>query len=198
MNQKGSISRLIHEFSKLPGIGRKTAERLVSYILKEDTLVAKNLSEALMEVKKNIKFCRVCSNFTENDLCDICANPRRNSKVICIVEEPKDIWAIEKSGTYNGVYHVLMGSISPLDGVGPEDLRIKELIKRIEENDIDEIILATDPNTEGDVTAIYISKLIKPLGVAVSKIASGLPVGGDLEYADAVTLSKALAGRTPI
>ena len=131
MNQKGSISRLIHEFSKLPGIGRKTAERLVSYILKEDTLVAKNLSEALMEVKKNIKFCRVCSNFSENDLCDICANPRRNSKVICIVEEPKDIWAIEKSGTYIGVYHVLMGSISPLDGVGPEDLRIKELIKRI-------------------------------------------------------------------
>ena len=125
MNQKGSISRLIHEFSKLPGIGRKTAERLVFFILKEDAPVAKNLAEALFEAKKNIKFCRICFNFTENDLCEICANPRRNSKVICIVEEPKDIWAVEKSGTYNGVYHVLMGVISPLDGVGPDDLRIK-------------------------------------------------------------------------
>ena len=198
MNQKGSISRLIHEFSKLPGIGRKTAERLVFFILKEDAPVAKNLAEALFEAKKNIKFCRICFNFTENDLCEICANPRRNSKVICIVEEPKDIWAVEKSGTYNGVYHVLMGVISPLDGVGPDDLRIKELIKRIEDNEVEEIILATDPNTEGEVTAIYISRLIKPLGVSVTKIASGLPVGGDLEYADAVTLSKALKGRTPI
>jgi recombination protein RecR len=198
LSQKGSIFRLINEFSKLPGIGRKTAERLVSFILKEDILVAKSLAEALIEVKENIKFCRICSNFAENELCDICANPRRNGKVICIVEEPKDIWAVEKSGTYNGVYHVLMGTISPLDGVGPDDLRIKELIKRIEENEVDEIILATDPNVEGDVTALYISKLIKPLGVTVSKIASGLPVGGDLEYADAVTLSKALAGRTPI
>ena len=198
MNQKGSISRLIHEFSKLPGIGRKTAERLVFFILKEDAPVAKNLAEALFEAKNNIKFCKICFNFTENDLCEICANPRRNSRVICIVEEPKDIWAVEKSGTYNGVYHVLMGVISPLDGVGPDDLRIKELIKRIESSDVDEIILATDPNIEGDVTALYISKLIKPLGVTVTKIASGLPVGGDLEYADAVTLSKALTGRTPI
>ena len=198
MNQKGSIPRLIHEFSKLPGIGRKTAERLVFFILKEDALVAKKLAEALFEVKKNIIFCSICFNFTENDLCEICANPRRNDKVICIVEEPKDIWAVEKSGTYNGVYHVLMGVISPLDGVGPDDLRIKELIKRIENNEVDEIILATDPNVEGDVTALYISKLIKPLGVSVTKIASGLPVGGDLEYADSVTLSKALTGRTPI
>ncbi len=198
MNQKGSISRLIHEFSKLPGIGRKTAERLVFFILKEDALVAEKLAEALFEVKKNIYFCRICFNFSENDLCEICANPRRDSKVICIVEEPKDIWAVEKSGTYNGVYHVLMGAISPLDGVGPDDLKIKELIKRIGNNEVDEIILATDPNVEGDVTALYISKLIKPLGVSVTKIASGLPVGGDLEYADAVTLSKALTGRTPI
>ncbi|HEB31123.1 MAG TPA: recombination protein RecR [Spirochaetes bacterium] len=198
MNQKGSISRLIHEFSKLPGIGRKTAERLVFFILKEDALIAKNLAEALFEVKKNVKFCRICFSFTESDLCEICANSRRNGKVICIVEEPKDIWAVEKSGTYNGVYHVLMGVISPLDGVGPDDLRIKELIKRIENNEVDEIILATDPNIEGDVTALYISKLIKPLGVSVTRIASGLPVGGDLEYADAVTLSKALSGRTPI
>jgi recombination protein RecR len=189
---------LIQEFSKLPGIGRKTAERLVFFILKEDAPVAKNLAEALFEAKKNIKFCSICFNFTENDLCEICANPRRNGKIICIVEEPKDIWAVEKSGTYNGVYHVLMGVISPLDGVGPDDLRIKELIKRIENNDVEEIILATDPNVEGDVTALYISKLIKPLGVSVTKIASGLPVGGDLEYADAVTLSKAITGRTPL
>lgn len=189
---------MIHEFSKLPGIGRKTAERLVFFILKEDALIAKNLAEALFEVKKNVKFCRICFSFTESDLCEICANSRRNGKVICIVEEPKDIWAVEKSGTYNGVYHVLMGVISPLDGVGPDDLRIKELIKRIENNEVDEIILATDPNIEGDVTALYISKLIKPLGVSVTRIASGLPVGGDLEYADAVTLSKALSGRTPI
>lgn len=198
MNPNHSLSRLINEFSKLPGIGRKTAERLAFYILKEDAATAGGLAEALLDVKKNMKFCKVCYNITEEDLCEICRNPHRNMKIICIVEEPKDIWAIEKSGTYNGVYHVLMGALSPLDGVGPDDLRIRELLQRAEKDGVEEIILATDPNVEGDATALYISKLIKPLGLPVTKIASGLPVGGDLEYADAVTLSKALAGRTPL
>lgn len=198
MDGKSSIARLINEFSRLPGIGRKTAERLSFFILKDDSEAVKRLAEALLVVKKNMRFCKICFNITEDEECEICANPHRNKKLICVVEEPKDIWAIEKSGTYNGVYHVLMGSLSPLDGIGPDDLRIRELLKRVQENEIDEIILATDPNVEGDATAIYISKLIKPLGVNVTRIASGLPAGGDLEYADAITLSKALAGRRPL
>jgi recombination protein RecR len=195
---KSSIARLINEFSRLPGIGRKTAERLSFFILKDDSEAVKRLAEALQDVKKNMRFCKICFNITEDEECEICVNPHRNKKLVCVVEEPKDIWAIEKSGTYNGVYHVLMGALSPLDGIGPDDLRIRELLKRVQENEIDEIILAMDPNVEGDVTAIYISKLIKPLGVNVTRIASGLPAGGDLEYADAITLSKALAGRRPL
>lgn len=198
MNGKSSISRLINEFSKLPGIGRKTAERLAFYILKEESRVAKGLAEALLDVKSSMKFCKICYNITENEICAICKNTHRNKNIICVVEEPRDIWAIEKSGTYDGVYHVLMGTLSPLDGIGPDDLRIRELLQRVRKNEVDEVILATNPNVEGDATALYISRLIKPLGTPVTKIASGLPVGGDLEYADAVTLSKALAGRTPL
>jgi recombination protein RecR len=195
---KSSILRLINEFSRLPGIGRKTAERLSFFILKDDGEAVKRFAEALLDVKKNMRFCNTCGNITEHEECEICANPHRNKKLICVVEEPRDIWAIEKSGTYNGVYHVLMGALSPLDGIGPDNLRIRELLGRVQESEIDEIIVATDPNVEGDATAIYISKLIKPLGVTITRIASGLPAGGDLEYADSVTLSKALAGRHPL
>ncbi len=198
MEAKSSISRLINEFSRLPGIGRKTAERLAFFILKDDEETVGKFAEALLDVKNSIKFCRVCFNITEDELCEICRNSRRSRKMICVVEEPRDIWAIEKSGTYNGVYHVLMGALSPLDGVGPENLKIRELLQRVQEDEIEEIIIATNPNVEGDATAIYISGLIKPLGIPVTRIASGLPAGGDLEYADSVTLSKALAGRRPL
>lgn len=198
MNGKNPLSRLVGELTKLPGIGRKTAERLAFFLLKEDEKLARGIAEALLDMRKNMRFCPLCFNMTDGDLCEICANPRRNRALICVVEEPKDIWAIEKSGSYDGVYHVLMGALSPLDGVGPENLRIRELLKRIGEGKVEELILATDPNVEGDATALYIAKLVKPLGVPVTRIASGLPVGGDLEYADSVTLSKALSGRRPL
>lgn len=198
MNEQNVISRLVGELSRLPGIGRKTAERLAYYILKENEQFAQNLARAILEVKQRVKFCSVCGNMTEIDPCGICTDPRRNRKTVCVVEEPKDIWAIEKSGAYIGVYHVLMGALSPLDGIGPEKLRIHELLQRVQKGEVEEVIIATDPNIEGDATAIYLSKLLKPLNVAVTRIASGLPVGGDLEYADAVTLSKALSGRRPL
>jgi recombination protein RecR len=198
LNGKNPLSKLIGELTKLPGIGRKTAERLAFFLLKEDEKLARDIAEALLDMRKNMRFCRLCFNMTDGELCEICANPRRNRALICVVEEPKDIWAIEKSGSYEGVYHVLMGALSPLDGVGPENLRIRELLRRVEEGKVEELIIATDPNVEGDATALYIAKLVKPLGVPVTRIASGLPVGGDLEYADSVTLSKALSGRRPL
>jgi recombination protein RecR len=198
LNGKNPLSTLIGELTKLPGIGRKTAERLAFFLLKEDEKLAHGIAEALLDMRKNMRFCPLCFNMTDGDLCEICANPRRNRSLICVVEEPKDIWAIEKSGSYDGTYHVLMGALSPLDGIGPENLRIRELLKRIGEGKVEELILATDPNVEGDATALYIAKLVKPLGVPVTRIASGLPVGGDLEYADSVTLSKALSGRRPL
>jgi recombination protein RecR len=198
LNGKNPLSRLIGELTKLPGIGRKTAERLAFFLLKEDEKLAHGIAEALIDMRRNMRFCRLCFNMTDGDLCEICANPRRNRALICVVEEPKDIWAIEKSGSFEGVYHVLMGALSPLDGVGPENLRIRELLKRLGEGKVEELIVATDPNVEGDTTALYIAKLVKPLGVPVTRIASGLPVGGDLEYADSVTLSKALSGRRPL
>jgi len=192
------LQRLITELTRLPGIGRKTAERLAFFILKEDERFARDLAEALIDVKRNMRFCRLCYNISSEELCEICADPRRNPGLICVVEEPKDIWAIEKSGSFSGVYHVLMGALSPLDGIGPDKLRIRELLQRLQAGKVEELIVATDPNVEGDATALYIAKLVKPLGVLVSRIASGLPVGGDLEYADSVTLSKALSGRRPL
>jgi recombination protein RecR len=192
------LQRLITELTRLPGIGRKTAERLAFFILKEDERFARDLAEALIDVKRNMRFCRLCYNFSSEELCEICADPRRNQGLICVVEEPKDIWAIEKSGSFSGVYHVLMGALSPLDGIGPDKLRIRELLQRLQAGKVEELIVATDPNVEGDATALYIAKLVKPLGVSVSRIASGLPVGGDLEYADSVTLAKALSGRRPL
>jgi recombination protein RecR len=198
LNEQNVITKLIVEFSKLHGIGRKTAERLAYHIMKEDDSFGKNLAKAIVEVREKIFFCSVCGNMTEEDPCRICRNPHRNKKIICVVEEAKDIWSVEKTGTYNGVYHVLMGALSPLDGIGPEKLRIQELLRRVQEDKADEVIIATDPNVEGDATAMYLSRLLKPLDVKVTRIASGLPVGGDLEYADSVTLSKALMGRRPL
>lgn len=198
MQEKSAIHCLINELSKLPGIGRRTAERLAYYLLKEDEGLSRSIAEAILDVKRRVRFCSLCGNLTEKDPCDICVDPRRDKSILCVVEEPKDIWSIERIGTYRGRYHVLMGAISPLDGVGPEKLRIRELVKRIESEGVEEVIVATDPNVEGDATALYISKLIKPIGISVTRIASGLPVGGDLEYADSVTLSKALAGRRPL
>jgi recombination protein RecR len=198
LHEKSTIHLLINELSKLPGIGRRTAERLAYFLLKEDEGLSRSIAEAILEVKRKVRFCSLCGNLTEIDPCEICSDSRRNQALLCVVEEPKDIWAIERIGTYRGLYHVLMGAISPLDGIGPEKLRIRELLKRIEGSAVEEVIVATDPNVEGDATALYISKLIKPIGISVTRIASGLPVGGDLEYADTVTLSKALAGRRPL
>ena len=198
MDGKSALSRLVGELSHFPGVGRKTAERLAFYILKDSRENVTRLAEALLDVKTKMRFCRICANITEGEECEICVNPHRNHRLICVVEEPKDIWAIEKSGGFSGIYHVLMGVLSPLDGIGPENLRIRELLSRVQGTQVDEIIIATDPNVEGDATAIYLSKLLKPLGVNVTRIASGLPAGGDLEYADSLTLSKALAGRRPL
>ena len=195
MNEQSAISKLVGLLTRLPGIGRKTAERLAYYILKEEGAFGQSLARAILEVKERIRFCSICGNLTEQDPCAICRNTQRNRKLVCVVEEAKDIWSIEKIGTYNGVYHVLMGALSPLDGIGPEKLRVQELLARVKADAVEEVIIATDPNVEGDATALYLSRLLKPLGVQVTRIASGLPVGGDLEYADSLTLSRALMGR---
>lgn len=189
-----SVDRLIEEFSKLPGIGRKTAMRLAFYILKEEKQEAERLAQALLDVKDKVKYCSICFNITESDPCFVCQDGKRDRSMICVVEEANDVLALEKTGEYKGLYHVLGGALSPLDGIGPDNLRIKELLHRLNEN-VKEVILATNPNVEGEATAIYLSKLIKPLGVKVTRIARGLPVGGDLEYADQVTLARALEGR---
>jgi recombination protein RecR len=159
-----TIHHLINELTKLPGIGRRTAERLAYFILKDKEGLGKSIADAILEVKRRVRFCEVCGNLTEKDRCGICEDPKRDRRLVCVVEEPKDVWALERMGTYRGLYHVLMGAISPLDGIGPEDLRIRELLKRIEKESVEEVIIATDPNVEGDATALYISKLIKPLG----------------------------------
>ncbi len=189
------VAKLIEEFSKLPGIGKKTAQRLAFYILnsKEDDAI--HLAEAIIEAKKRTRYCSICSNITDVDPCNICTSPKRDKKVICVVEDPRDIVAMERTREYNGLYHVLHGAISPMEGVGPEDIKIKELLTRLQKEDIDEIIMATNPNIEGEATSMYISKIVKPLEVKVTRIAHGVPVGGDLEYADEVTLAKALEGR---
>jgi len=198
MIKNKTISQLISEFSKLPGIGRKTAERLAYYIIKEKKEEARKLAEAIIEVKDKIGFCKICFNYAENDVCDICSDPSRDKKTICVVEEPRDVWAFENAGSYRGLYHVLLGVISPLDGVGPDDIKIRELLRRLESGEVEEVIIATSPTVEGDATAIYISKIIKPLGLKVTRIASGLPAGGEIEYADSITLTKAIQGRRPI
>jgi recombination protein RecR len=191
------VARLIDEFSKLPGIGPKSAQRLAFHVLNGDLSQAERLAEAIVNARSSIKYCSVCGNLTDNDPCGICRNETRDKTLICVVQEPKDVIAMEKTREFKGLYHVLHGAISPLGGVGPDDIRIKELLARIAP-DLGEVIVATNPNVEGEATAMYISRLLKPLGVKVTRIAHGLPVGGDLEYADEVTLSKALEGRREI
>ncbi|RCK73283.1 MAG: Recombination protein RecR [Ignavibacteriae bacterium] len=192
-----ALEILIDKLSQLPSIGRKTAQRLALFIMKLPKEEVKSLAEALIAVKEKVKNCSICSNFTDEDPCLICSSPKRDPNTICVVEEPNDVIAIEKTNEYNGLYHVLGGSLSPLDGIGPEDLKIRELLQRINES-TKEIILALNPNVEGEATTIYLSKLIKPLGVKVTRIARGIPVGGDLEFIDEATLSRAIEGRVQI
>jgi len=192
-----AIEKLIEEFAKLPGVGYKTAQRLTLYVLNLPKEEVEEFANALVKARGTIKYCSVCGNFTDSDPCAICSNPSRDKETICVVEEPKDIMAIERVREYNGVYHVLHGVISPMSGKGPDAIRLRELISRTKD-DIKEIIVATNPNVDGEATAMYISKLLKPLGIKVTRIAHGIPVGGELEYADEVTLSKALEGRKEI
>jgi len=192
-----SVQIAIEEFAKLPGIGRKTAQRLVFFLLKQSDQEVDALAIALTRLKENIRHCRKCFNITDQDPCAICANARRDSRRICVVEEPNDIFAIERTNEFNGLYHVLGGSLSPLDGIGPDDLKIKELLVRLK-SDFDEIVLAMNTSTEGEATALYLSGLIKPLNIKVSRIARGVPMGGDLEYIDEVTLGRAFSERVEV
>lgn len=192
-----SILRLIEEFSKLPGIGTKTAQRLAFYVLNIPLEEAERLSRAIVDAKRNTKYCAVCGNLTDSKLCAICSNPSRDEHTICVVQDPRDIVAMERTREFRGLYHVLNGAISPLNGIGPDDIRIKELLARVND-EIKEIIIATNPNVEGEATAMYIARLLRPIGIKVTRIAHGIPVGGDLEYADEVTLGKALEGRREI
>ena len=192
---EGPVQRLIDELGRLPGIGPKSAQRISYYLLKIAPEDARRLAGAIIEVKEKISWCRRCFNIAEGELCSYCQDTRRDDTVLCVVEEPRDIVAVERTQEYRGRYHVLQGTISPIEGIGPEQLRVKELLKRIPDEGVQEVILATNPNSDGEVTAMYLAKVIKPLGPKVTRIASGLPVGGDLEYADEVTLGRALEGR---
>ena len=190
-----SIEKLIASFEKLPSIGHKTATRLAFHMLNLNEESTKEFINSIIEAKKNLRYCSKCFNITETDPCPICSSPKRDQSTICVVEDVKDVVAMEKTHEFKGVYHVLHGSISPMNGIGPEDIKIKELLERLRDTDVKEIIIATNPRVEGEATAIYLSKLIKPIGIKVTRIAHGIPVGGDLEYTDEVTLSKALEGR---
>lgn len=191
------LARLVEEFQKLPGIGPKSAQRLAFHVLKKSEAEVEQFSTALKEAKSLLKTCTTCFNLSAQSPCELCANPNRDPSVICVIPEVKDLYALEKTGEYRGMYHVLQGLISPLDGIGPQDLRLAELINRLgESSPVKEIILALPPSVEGDTTSLYLSRLLKPLGITVSRIAFGLPVGGDLEYADALTLTRAMSGRS--
>jgi recombination protein RecR len=189
------VARLIEALQRLPGIGPKTAQRLAFFLLKRPSDEVTALAESITQLKARIVNCRVCFNVTEDDPCRICSDPARNTRALCVVEEPNDLLAIERTGEFRGRYHVLLGALSPLDGIGPEDLKVRELLSRLEQEPVDEIILATNPSVEGEATAIFLGKLLKPFSTRITRIARGLPVGGDLEYADEVTLSKAFEGR---
>lgn len=192
------LKQLVQQLSKLPGIGEKTATRLAFHILRAPETYAEELSRALLDVKRKLRPCSVCAHLTDQDPCAICRDQRRDSTLLCVVALPQDLMAIERTGSFRGRYHVLHGVLSPLDGVGPDDLKIQSLLARLGGGGIEEVIVATSPNVEGDATALYLSRLIKPLGLRVSRIASGVPIGGDLEYADGVTLNRALEGRREI
>ena len=192
------VALLINELAKLPGIGIRTAQRLAFYLINSPPETARKLAQVILDARDKIRFCTTCFNLTDTDLCGICQDKKRNQQTICVVQEPKDIVAIEKSQSYKGLYHSLNGALSPIDGVGPEDLTIHKLLKRLEGGQVIEVILATNSNVEGDATALYLAQLIKPLGVKVTRLAYGLPVGAHLEYTDAVTLTKALEGRQEV
>lgn len=192
------MERLTEQFARLPGVGGKTAQRLSFYILSLPAEEAQAFADAIVDAKKTVRLCPVCQNLTDQDLCDICADPQRDQSKICVVAEPKDVLAMERAREYTGVYHVLHGVISPLNHVGPDDIRIRELLTRVGEGNVEEIIMATNPDTEGEATAMYISRLLRPMGVRVTRLAYGIPVGSQLEYADEVTLLRALEGRREI
>ena len=194
---EGVIQELIDELSRLPGVGPKSAQRIAFHLLQTEDDQAKKLAQVLIEVKERVRFCETCGNVSEDHLCNICRDTRRNRTMICVVEESKDVQAIERTREYRGLYHVLGGAISPIEGIGPDQLRIKELLGRLSDSSIQEVIIATDPNMEGEATATYLSRMMATLGITVTRLASGLPVGGDLEYADEVTLGRAFAGRRP-
>ena len=195
---EGAVQDLIDELGRLPGVGPKSAQRIAFHLLASDPADVRRLTDALTQVKEKVRFCEICGNVAEDVLCKICRDPRRNPDVICVVEEPKDVVAIERTREFRGRYHVLGGAINPIDNVGPDDLRIKELLVRLADGTVTEVILATDPNVEGEATATYLARLLTPMGVRVTRLASGLPVGGDLEYADEVTLGRAFEGRRVI
>ena len=192
---EGPIQELVDELSRLPGVGPKSAQRLAFHLVKAPADEARRLANAIVQAKERMRFCRECGNLAEQDLCRYCRDPGRDPTLICVVEEPKDVAAIEKAGVIKGRYHILGGAISPLDGIGPDDLRVNELLERVERDQVTEVILATNPNLEGNATAMYVAALLKPIGIRVTRLASGLPVGGDLEYADEITLGQALEGR---
>lgn len=194
----GAVQELIDELGRLPGIGPKSAQRIAFHLLEQEEPEVRALAEAMLRVKERVHFCQICGNVTETDICSLCSDTRRSDAVICVVEEAKDIMVIERTREYRGRYHVLGGSINPIQGIGPEDLRIRELLTRLQDGRVTEVIIATDPNIEGDATAAYLIRLLTPIGIAISRLASGLPVGGDLEYADEITLSRAFEGRTRI
>jgi recombination protein RecR len=195
---EGTIQDLIDELGRLPGIGPKSAQRIAFHLLSAEPADVERLAKTLVRVKDEVRFCRICGNVAEADECRVCRDPRRDPSVICVVEEPKDVVAVERTREFRGRYHVLGGAISPIDGVGPDDLRVRELLARLADGTVTELILATDPNLEGEATATYLARLVTPMGIAVSRLASGLPVGGDLEYADEVTLGRAFSGRRRI
>lgn len=192
---EGIVQDLIDEFGRLPGIGPKSAQRIAFHILQTESFDVSKLAELLTVVREKVKFCEICGNISEQNLCSVCRDPRRNPALICVVEEPKDVVAIERTREFRGFYHVLGGAISPIDGVGPDDLNIRRLMQRLADGTVTEVIIATDPNLEGEATATYLSRLLVPMGIRITRLASGLPVGGDLEYADEVTLGRAFEGR---
>jgi recombination protein RecR len=198
MSLPASLQNLIDQFKRLPGIGAKSAQRLAFHVLKTPREDAARLIDALRDVKDRVTYCTICNNFTDVDPCQYCADPARDHRVVCVIEEPQNVNVIEKTGGFRGVYHVLLGSLSPLQGIGPDDLKIKGLLSRIAADEVEEIILATNPTVEGEATAIYLARLLKPLGVRVTRIATGIPVGSDLEYADELTMGKAMEGRREV
>lgn len=198
MQRPDPLAKLVEQFQRLPGIGAKSAQRLAYHILKTPREDVDRLADAMREVKERVTYCSVCSNITDADPCFFCTTPSRDPKLICVVEEPENVNGVERTRHFNGLYHVLMGALSPLHGVGPDDLKIKDLLKRVADGSVEEVVLATNPNVEGEATAIYLAKLLKPLGIKVTRIAMGVPVGSDLEYADEVTMQRAMEGRREV